>query len=266
MANNIVNDVELDELIRTLFKDKENIIPKDPEKLSEEQKKEFEITFCVIKQAILDLLIKQNLDISEVTCIGSGYYSDTIKVGEFVVKVGMPRENRGVPYSKYIIRPLIAFKIKMGVYIEVQNLVDAKWWEIKDENGNIVRELTDEEINDELFRLYANIRIEAEKKGEKLLWRDIKKENVGRLLKRNTSNYDVEYINKNGESGTYEMNVPDDRLDVVGRKEGENEILSAGELVIIDRDYLIGRGAWASRVPNSEKDEEFRKRYEAMDR
>lgn len=260
MANNIVNKTELEELVKSLFKDKENIIPKEFDELSEKQKEDYEITFFAIKKVISELLERQNLDISEVSCIGSGYYSDTIKVGEFVVKVGFSRENRGVPYSKHIIQPLISYKVKMGVNIEVQNLVDAKWWEIKDENGNIIRELTEEEINDELFKVYANLRKDG------IVWKDIKKENVGRLLKRNSSNFDIDYIDKEGKKGTYEMNVSDDRLDVVGRKEGENEILSAGELVIIDRDYLVGRGAWASRFPNPEKDEEFRKRYEKIER
>jgi hypothetical protein len=260
LANNIVNETELDELVKSLFKDKENIIPKEFDELSEKQKEDSEITFFAIKKVISELLERQNLDVSEVSCIGSGYYSDTIKVGEFVVKVGFPRENRGVPYSKHIIQPLISYKVKMGVNIEVQNLVDAKWWEIKDENGNIVRELTEEEINDELFKVYADLRKDG------IVWKDIKKENVGRLLIRNSSNFDIEYIGKNGEKGTYEMNLPDDRLDIVGRKEGENEILSAGELVIIDRDYLVGKGAWVVRNPTAEIGEKFNKRYEAMDR
>lgn len=258
--NNAIDDLQLEELIRLIFKDKDHIIPKEPEKLSEKQQEDYEITIYAIKKIISELLERQNLDVSDISCIGSGAYSDTIKVGEFVVKVGWTRENRGVPYSKHIIQPLLSYKIKMGVNIEVQNLVDAKWWEIKDENGNVIRELTGEEINDELFKLYANLR------KDRIVWKDIKKENVGRLLKRNSSNYDIEYINKNGEKDTYEMNVPDDRIDVVGREEGENEILPAGELVLIDRDYLMGRGAWTPKNPTPKKGEEFERRYEVMEK
>ena len=51
-----------------------------------------------------------------------------------------------------------------------------------------------------------------------------------------------------------------------GREEGENEILPAGELVIIDRDYLIGKGAWTPKNPTKTKNEEFAKRYESMEK
>ena len=260
MAISEFNELEVEELIKSFFNDKTHIIPKETANLSEKSKKDYEITIYAIKKIILELLERQNLDISSVSIIGSGYYSDTIKVGEYVVKVGFPRENRGVPYSKHIIQPLISYKIKMGVNIEVQNLVDAKWWEIKDENGNIIRELSEEEIEEELFKVYCNLR------KENIVWKDIKKENVGRLLKKNSSNFDIEYINKDGEKDSYEMQMSDASLDVVGREDGENEILPAGELVIIDRDYLVGKGTWTPQNPTKTKNEEFGKRYESMEK
>jgi len=251
----------LDDIITLMFKDKNNIIPKEPEKLSEKDMKEYEVGFFAIKKIITELLERQGLDITAVSYLASGSYSDTIKVGEFVIKIGVTRENKEIPYSKHIIRPLISFVTNRGANIEVQNLVDARWWEIKDENGNVIRELSEEEIEEELFRVYCNLRRDG------VIWKDIRKENVGRLLKRNSSNFEVEYIDTTtGKTDTYEMDISDEHLAVVGRKEGETEILSAGELVIIDRDYLNGRGAYNPKNKMTSVESTFKKRYESMEK
>lgn len=248
--NKAEENKKIEEEIETLIRNNTEIFPENLDDCSEKLKIDYDITMYAVKKVILELMERQNLDISEVKFLDSGAYSNVFKVGEFVVKLGFSRENRGVPYSKHIIRPLIAFKLMMGAYLEVQNLVDAKWYE----------GLSDEEIEEELFNLYVKLRKDG------IIWKDIKKENVGRLLKRNSSNFEIDYIDKDGNQDSYEMNVSDDRLDVRERREDENEILPAGELVIIDRDYLMGRGAWTTKDPTVEKGREFSKRYESMEK
>lgn len=248
--NNEEKNRKIEEELEALIRNNTEIFPENLENCSEKLKIDYDITMYAVKKVILELMERQNLDISEVKFLDSGAYSNVFKVGEFVVKLGFSRENRGVPYSKHIIQPLIAFKLMMGAYIEVQNLVDAKWYE----------GLSDEEIEEELFKLYVKLR------KDNIIWKDIKKENVGRLLKRNSSNFEIDYIDKDRNYGSYEMNVSDDRLDVKGRREDENEILPAGELVIIDRDYLMGRGAWTTKDPTVDIGKKFNKRYESMEK
>lgn len=260
IKNNEPTDLNLDQLVELMFMDKENIMPKNLEDLPEAQRKDYEVALYGIKSIISDLLQRQGKDLTEIAYLDAGAYSQAIRVGEFVLKIGGRRENHGVPYSKHIIRPLVSFRLKMGVNVEVQNLVDAKWWEIKDSEGNVIRELSEEEIEEELFKVWAQL------KKDGIEWKDIKKENVGRLLKRNTSNLNIEYLDKNNNKFEEEYDQSDERLEIVGRELGENEVLPAGELVILDRDYLVGRGAWTAKNPTPKKGEEFNKRYEAMDR
>jgi hypothetical protein len=137
----------------------------------------------------------------------------------------------------------------MGVYLEVQNLVDAKWWEIKDDKGNIIRELTEEEIEEELFKVYASLREDG------IVWKDIKKENVGRLLKKNSSNF------YHDSAKIDEVKIPDELRGMRGRSQDDREMLQAGELVIIDRDYLEGKGVGVPRTPPTTLNYEFNEEY-----
>lgn len=258
--NNSPLDIALDDIVLRAFWENVNVVPDNFLVMSEEERKKFEIGIFAIKKVIEELLERQGLDLTEVAYIASGAYSDTIRVGDFVLKIGKARANKQTPYSKHIIKPLISYMVNGRINLEVQNLVDAKWWEIKDEDGNIIRELSEEEIEEEMFRLYCSLRKDG------IAWKDIKRENVGRLLKRNSSNFEVEYTDTNGDIGSYEMNIADEQLGIVGRVNGENEILSAGELVIIDRDHLNGKGVYNPKLRTMTTEESFKKRYESIEK
>ena len=105
-----------------------------------------------------------------------------------------------------------------------------------------------------MFILYFNLR------EDNVIWKDVKKENVGRLLKKNSSNFyrDSAKID--------EVKIPDELRGMRGRSQDDREMLQAGELVIIDRDYLVGKGAWTPQNPTKTKNEEFGKRYESMEK
>ena len=50
MAKNEVNEVELEELIKSFFKDKENVIPSELDELNEKQKKIMKFPFMQSKK------------------------------------------------------------------------------------------------------------------------------------------------------------------------------------------------------------------------
>ena len=188
--------------------------------------------------------------------MGEGTHSDAFKIGEYVVKLGTYSTNTSqVPYSKYIIQPILRQKLKMGLYIEVQNLADTTWYQ----------GLSEEEIEEELFKLYANLRREG------VEWKDIRKENVGRLLKPNSPNLNIDYYAKNSagemEKVRGEITVTDEMSQFTPHQESENDILQAGELVIIDIDFLGGRGVLVPRTGlDAELHSKCKNRYESQDR
>ena len=120
--------------------------------------------------------------------------------------------------------------------MEVQNKVQNNWWE----------GLTEAEIDEELYRIYKELRDDG------ILWIDCKKENVGRLLKENKTNYcDIR---------GNELRPEDKAIGFYGKK--TNRVLSKGELVIIDTDYLITREDEKNWYKWNNFQNEFSKRYE----
>lgn len=237
-------EIDFDKYIELMLKGNDRLFPNTTR---EQELKSAETALWTIKKIIYELMEHQNIAISDISYIASGYFKNVFKVGEYVVKIGFQGENREIPHSKHIIQPLIRQELKRGVFIEVQNLADTKWHE----------GLSEEEIEEKLFEVYSNLRNDA------IDWRDIRKENVGMLLKPNSSNLyidHIEYNNGKREKVKQEMHVPDSNVNFVGRN--DNEILPEGNLVIIDLDYLVGKGGRADAIATEAMWRKFSDRYD----
>ncbi len=226
-----------------------------------------------------ELLERQKMDFYDVEFIGFGRYNNVYKVGQFVVKVGSKRQTPIIQYNRRILQPLIRQSIigreydenesyvesdddygyyysdieevtnndDFDTFVEIQNLVDTKWY----------RGMTDDEILEELYKIYKEIRESGN------IWTDIKPENVGRLLRRNTTNFQTQTLigkpergepvyGKDGEIIGYkvknpdklkvewtEMKVDNRAASIINNRDKEEPPLEAGELVILDTDYIF---------------------------
>ncbi len=172
-----------------------------------------------ISRMVSELLKDQKLLIRDMEIFGRGNYNRSIKIGEYILKIGTDRVTNEIPYDERIIQPLIRRKMegKQGeeVYVEVQNLVDRNWY----------KGLSDEEIDEELYKIY----IEMKNRGNR--WTDVSKYNVGRLLKPNLQNFEID--GKQITPMDSAIGIKTDDNDVSERK-----VLPEGELVVIDTDYV----------------------------
>lgn len=249
--NNFPIELDLDKYISLILKDNQALKYNN----SEAAKASNELSVWVVKKVIQEMAEYQGITPFDVETLGNGYYANVFKIGDFAIKIGDYRANtENIPYSKHLIQPLLRQKLKGGLYIEVQNIVDTKWYE----------ELSEEEIEEVLFQMYVKLRKDG------IIWKDIRKENVGRLLKRNTSNLKINYVenDKNGKRTIKkeEMQVPDSTASIVGRD--GNEILDIGEFVIIDLDFLMSpeKGSINAALASikSDKHDEFDKKYKSL--
>ena len=80
-------------------------------------------------------------------------------------------------------------------------------------------------------------------RAEGVVWTDIKKENVGRLIRANKTNYYTETLEgdlkepKTLKIMQKELNVSDNSVGIFDRR--EEECMQPGELVILDTDYIF---------------------------
>ena len=82
--------------------------------------------------------------------------------------------------------------------------------------------LTEEEANEELYKVYKEMRARG------VICVDIKANNVGRLVKDNRVNYKI---------GRNDLEIEDETIDMYGRDNNE-VVQKKGELVIFDTDYI----------------------------
>lgn len=223
---------------------------------------------ALIFQLIIDELLEHSGEnISDVKKIGEGAFSQVYKVGNYVIKVGYERLNEKIPNHRRILFPIIRTRISpkskekncKEPFIEVQNLVDQNWYEGKSEKY----------IKDALFEIYQELR------DDKILWTDIRPENVGKLLKENTSNfyYKDYYKDENGkikrvENGALdlidkELNPDPKVANIVGNIKGKP--LNKGDYVILDSDCIE---SYTGKMPYIRNRggilEEFENRYQMM--
>lgn len=150
----------------------------------------------------------ENVSFSQISYVGGGSYSDVYGVGNKIIKLGKEREKFNFHNNPYIVAPLLRKRVPLGnaldeyIYIEVQERVQK----------------VEKVSTEELYQLYKKIRNIG------LVWLDIKASNVGRLLKDNDVYWNSELL-------------PTDTALSLDEYRG-NEKLKAGDLVVIDSDFI----------------------------
>lgn len=190
---------------------------------------------ALLMQMIIDELLqhsKSGNTVDDIKYIGSGSFSSAYKVGDFVLKTGSYRECESIPNHRRILQPIIRTSMeysddtrypllignRRSSFIEVQNLVDTHWY----------KDMSQEEINTVLFEIYSDMRSEG------LVWYDVKCNNVGRLLRPNTSH--ILYMDI--KDGKKKQLTPDPKaIDFVGEINGN--VLQKGDYVVLDSDCIV---------------------------
>lgn len=183
-----------------------------------------ENTKWVVIKIIKDLLVKNNLSAKDIKKLKAGNYSEVYEIGDKVIKVGESREVYEVPNHSRILQPIIRREFPYflersknknvrSVCVEVQNKVDTNWYE----------GLTEKQIDEAIYKIYKELRADG------IIWLDPKKENIGRLLKENTTHY----YDRDGR----EIQPEDKSIGFYGKK--GKRILQKGDLVILDTDFLV---------------------------
>ena len=180
-----------------------------------------EYNYIVLVEIIKELIKRNgNMSVDKIVEIGEGSFSKAYLIGDFVLKIGENRICENMPNHRRLLQPIIRMKIKdsgRNSFVEVQNYVDAKWYE----------HLETKEIEKILFEIYVEVRDKG------LHWNDVKPENVGRLKKVNKPNYtfiDIDHTIK-------DIRPTEEATGLKGEIE-EKDILGAGEYVILDSDIL----------------------------
>ena len=160
-----------------------------------------EINYLIIKE-IAD---NEKVKISSIKLIGNGEFSDAYQIGDKIIKIGKKRGTKTFPNNPYIIKPLIRKEFELGektkIFIEVCQKV-----------------LTNCCTKEDVYEIYKKMR----KLG--LVWLDVKKENLGKLLNDNKI-----YWNK--------PLSPSDTALMLKEYRGSEE-LKKGDVVICDADYI----------------------------
>lgn len=171
-----------------------------------EKTKEEEISVDLVLELIEEILEHENLKYKDIQYIGGGAFSEIIKIGTKIIKVGKKRHNYEIPYDKAILQPIIRVDLSkisnIDTTIEVMENVDTNFFISKEE----------------LYNFYVTLRERG------IIFADIKAQNLGILLKDNKVNWNKKISLDNANKGI--------------KNTYEEEVLKKGELVILDTDYL----------------------------
>lgn len=219
---NVLNEcnqiVDIEDDIQKRYSDILKIVLKDHRDICEDEDR-----LKAIEKIIKELAEHEKVKkLSDIKMVGKGQYSYCLKIGEYVFKIGICDvcTDIEIPYDPRILQPIIRRPIPYGcntkcerTFIEISNYVDMDW----------AKGLTEEEKEEEVYKIYKEMRERG------IICEDIKPENIGRLLKLNKVNYDID---------GKELEVVDEGI---GMKDvpKQKEILPAGELVIIDMNGYI---------------------------
>ena len=227
-------------LIKELFKNNKEIV----------EDKTAQVTLSKLLQELCE---HENIGIEDLEFGGEGRFNFNIKAGSYIMKIGESwRRTDKIPNDKRIIKPLLRQyynqekrydKKIANIFIEIQNVVDVNWY----------KDLPRSEIKEQLYTIYRELRDRG------IIWTDVKPENVGRLLKPNKENFEIEVLNKNGKPEKEELKA--DNYAVTFTGEEPDEILMPGELVIIDTDYIYNEEDQIEWTPKVSFYDEFEERY-----
>ena len=160
----------------------------------------------IIELVVQDIIKNEKCNLSDITIIGKGAYSIVLSIHDKVFKVGVGRDTKSFPNNPYIIRPLLRKNIKINDidwFLEVTERVDTE---------SYVSER-------DLYEIYKKLRQLG------LIWTDVKRENVGRLLKDNNIHWERN------------LSPTEEALNLDGYR-GDGIVLQTGDLVIIDADHI----------------------------
>lgn len=201
------NEAYLEETVQTILKDIY---------LTSYAQDKFKVVSDTIKIIIKEICQNENQNYSSIEYIDHGTFSYVFQIGNKILKIGKMRNTQTFPNNPFILTPLMRETIDidrdLSIFLEV----------IEKAETNI--EVTDEE----LYNLYKNLRQIG------LVWTDIAKRNVGRLIRDNKI-----YWNDPIE--------PTDQSLELEKKRGTT-ILKKGSLVIIDADHI-----YDEKTPEAQK-------------
>lgn len=167
--------------------------------------KDYNSLISIIAMLINELCDVECVRYTDIEFGNSGTFTNTIIIGSKVLKISDRRFTYHIPNNMRILKPLIRVNLEdysdiKGV-IEVANKVDT--------NVNL--------SNEELYILYKELR------KRKIVFTDLKNENLGYLLKDNNYNWGKQLS---------------DILESRGLFQDESIALKKGEIVIIDTDFI----------------------------
>ena len=185
----------------------------------------------VINLVIDDIVKNEGCNYSDIDFFGAGSYSSIIFIKDKVLKIGEKRFTEKFANNPYIVKPAMRKKIEIDnniLFLEVSEKV---------ERCNVNEEI--------LFELYCKLRDIG------LIWTDVASRNVGRLKKDN-----VIHWNKN-------LNPCDEALGLEEYR--GNEVLKAGDYVILDADWIFDENDKNIEYSDSKNIVmEFEKRYQEI--
>lgn len=149
-----------------------------------------------------DICRNEGCSFKDIQYIATGGYSKVFEIGDKILKISTDRKTIKIPDNPYIIRPLLRCFLADNLFVEVTEKA----------------QVCDDISNEELYELYKKLRDFG------IIWTDVNKRNVGRLIKDNKI-YWRDNIIPNSKC-----------LNLVDRD--FNNYLKKGELVVIDSDCM----------------------------
>lgn len=162
--------------------------------------------YDTVRLLVEEVAQEENVKLHDIKHLSIGGYSNVLKIGNKILKLGRKRKNFSIKNNK---------RFLAGFRGEINSL--------NDDSVVLVYEITEmvdtkHSSSIDLYELYKELRDEG------LIWTDCDKENVGILFKDNKIYYkDIKTIDKSA-TGYTTLN---------------NEILKKGEAVILDNDYIF---------------------------
>ena len=176
----------------------------------------------------------ENTDLSEIQFLKRGHFSQAYKLGNKVIKLGRPKYTYKIPYHKRLLQPLIRRDIlPENLYIEITEYLKPG------------KPITEEDV----YSVYKSLRDDG------ILWLDPSPENLARLEKDNTIHFKDD------------LNVEDESLGYIPSNSKKDQVLSKGDLVVIDLDFLIQENDRetfdkASKSINTNTYKKYERRYQ----